>query len=117
MTKVLVSGDHWSIALPLLPAEPSKPKGGRPPVGDPSSAHRHSFRAALGNPVGNAAAADEMQRGRDMLEAAARLQEARVWDKLHQELLQRLQWAERIDWSRAGSGTARLWWQKGRRGH
>ena len=42
MGKGLVSDELWEILEPLLPAEPPKPKGGRPRVGD---------RAALGGIV------------------------------------------------------------------
>ncbi|MDP9370489.1 MAG: transposase, partial [Chloroflexota bacterium] len=34
MSKPLVSDDLWAIVEPLLPAEPTKPKGGRPRVPD-----------------------------------------------------------------------------------
>jgi len=34
MKRTLVTDELWSIVQPLLPAEPPKPKGGRPRVSD-----------------------------------------------------------------------------------
>ena len=34
MVAPLVSDDLWAVVAPLLPAEPPKPKGGRPRVSD-----------------------------------------------------------------------------------
>ena len=78
MTKALVSDDLWSIVQPLLPAEPLRPKGGRPRVSDRAALIGILFLAALGYPVGDAAAGDEVRLGRDVLEAAARLATSRA---------------------------------------
>jgi transposase len=38
MSKELVSAELWGIIEPLLPPEPSKPKGGRPRIDDRAAA-------------------------------------------------------------------------------
>ncbi len=117
MTKALVSNELWSIVEPLLPAEPAKPKGGRPRVSDRAALTGILFVLRSGIPwemlpqeMGCGSGVTCWRRLRDW-------QEAGVWDKLHQELLQRLHQAQRIDWSRACMDSASIPAKRGGRGH
>jgi transposase len=107
MSKPLVSDGLWAIIAPLLPAEPPKPKGGRP--------RSISGRAALtgilfvlksGIPwemlpqeLGCGSGMTCWRRLRDW-------QQAGVWKRLHHLLLQRLQDVGRIDSERASLDSA-----------
>jgi transposase len=113
MTKALVSDDLWSIVEPLLPAEPPKPKGGRPWVSDRKALTGILFVLRSGIPwemlpqeMGCGSGVTCWRRLRDW-------QEAGVWDRLHRELLQRLHRAARIDWSRACMDSASIAAKKG----
>src|SRR5918911_2066552 len=102
----LVPDDLWEAIEPLLPKQPPKPKGGRPRVPD---------RAALGGIIfvlrtscpwrllpqelGCGSGATCWRRLRDW-------QQAGVWERLHQALLDRLGEADQIDWSRASVDSA-----------
>jgi len=97
MTKALVSDDLRSIVQPLLPAEPAKPKGGFPQVWNRVALTGMLFVLRSGIPsemlpqeMGCGSGVMCLRRLRDW-------QETEVWDKLHQELLQRLHRAARID--------------------
>lgn len=101
MSKPLVSDDLWAIVSPLLPAEPPKPKGGRPRVPDRACLTGILFVLKTGIPwedlpveMGCGSGVTCWRRLRDW-------QDAGVWDRLHRELLDRLGAADRIDWSRA----------------
>ena len=100
MSQALVSEELWALIEPLLPAEPPKPKGGRP---------RLSNRAALTGIIfvlktGTAweLLPREMSCGSGMT-CWRRLrdwQHAGVWQELHEVLLERLAQASQLDWSR-----------------
>ena len=101
MSKPLVSDDLWAIVAPLLPVEPPKPRGGRPRVPDRACLTGIIFVLKTGIPweylpveMGGGSGVTCWRRLRDW-------QQAGVWDRLHQELLDRLGEADRIDWSRA----------------
>jgi transposase len=101
MSKPLVSDDLWAIVSPLLPAEPPKPKGGRPRVPDRACLTGIIFVLKTG--IGWEDLPVEMGCGSGIT-CWRRLrdwQAAGVWDRLHQALLDRLGAADRIDWSRA----------------
>jgi transposase len=101
MSKPLVSDDLWAIVSPLLPAEPPKPKGGRPRVPDRACLTGIIFVLKTG--IGWEDLPVEMGCGSGVT-CWRRLrdwQAAGVWDRLHQALLDRLGAADRIDWSRA----------------
>jgi transposase len=101
MSKPLVSDELWALVVPLLPSEPPKPKGGRPRVSDRAALTGIIFVLKSGIPwemlpqeLGCGSGMTCWRRLRDW-------QEAGVWDRLHQALLDRLGEADRIDWSRA----------------
>ncbi len=101
MSKSLVSDDLWAVIAPLLPAEPPKPNGGRPRRSDRAALTGIIFVLKTGIPW--EWLPQEMGCGSGMT-CWRRLhdwQHAGVWDRLHQELLRRLQAADQLDWSRA----------------
>ena len=108
MAKPLVSDDLWAVVAPLLPAEPPKPKGGRPRVPDRACLTGIIFVLKSGIPwemlpqeLGCGSGMTCWRRLRDW-------QEAGVWDALHHALLDRLGAADRIDWRRASLDSASI---------
>jgi transposase len=100
MSKRLVSDELWDTIAPLLPAEPPKPKGGRPRVPDRAALTGILFVLKTGLPweylpqeMGCGSGVTCWRRLRDW-------QRAGVWHRLHRVLLDRLGQADRIDWSR-----------------
>lgn len=101
MAKRLVSDALWERIEPLLPPEPPKPKGGRPRVPDRACLTGIIFVLKSGIPwemlpqeLGCGSGMTCWRRLRDW-------QEAGVWDRLHQSLLDELGRADAIDWERA----------------
>src|SRR5947209_15590065 len=106
MAKELVSEELWEIVEPLLPPEPSKPKGGRPRVDDRAALAGIIFVLKSGIPwemlpreMGCGSAVTCWRRLQEW-------QEAGVWAHLHRALLDRLGEADRIDWSRVSLDSA-----------
>ena len=106
MTKPLVSDDLWAVVAPLLPAEPPKPRGGRPRVPERACLTGISFVLRSGIPwemppreLGCGSGMTCWRRLRDWHAAG-------VWERLHRVLLDRLGEADRIDWSRASLDSA-----------
>jgi transposase len=106
MSKPLVPDDLWAIVEPLLPLEPPKPTGGRPRVPDRAALTGIIFVLKSGIPwemlpqeMGCGSGVTCWRRLRDW-------QDAGVWDRLHQTLLDQLGEAGRIDWSRASLDSA-----------
>ena len=106
MSKLLVSDELWAVVEPLLPPETAKPKGGRPRVPDRAALSGIIFVLKTG--IGWEWLPQEMGCGSGMT-CWRRLrdwQHAGVWGRLHQELLQRLADADKLDWSRASLDSA-----------
>ena len=108
MAKPLVSDELWALVAPLLPPEPPKPKGGRPRVPDRAALTGIIFVLKSGIPwemlpqeLGCGSGMTCWRRLRDW-------QEAGVWERLHQTLLDRLGEADRIDWSRVSLDSASI---------
>src|SRR5512132_173995 len=108
MSKPLVSDELWALVAPLLPPEPPKPKSGRPRVSDRAALTGIIFVLKSGIPwemlpqeLGCGSGVTCWRRLRDW-------QEAGVWDRLHQTLLDRLGETDRIDWSRASLDSASI---------
>jgi transposase len=108
MSKPLVSDELWALVAPLLPSEPPKPKGGRPRVSDRAALTGIIFVLKSGIPwemlpqeLGCGSGVTCWRRLRDW-------QEAGVWERLHQMLLDRLGEADRLDWSRASLDSASI---------
>ncbi len=107
-SKPLVSDDLWAVIAPLLPPERPKPQGGRPRVSDRAALSGIIFVLKSGIPwemlpqeMGCGSGMTCWRRLRDW-------QQAGVWERLHQELLRRLQGVGKLDWSRASLDAARL---------
>jgi transposase len=108
MAKPLVSDELWAFVAPLLPAEPPKPKGGRPRAPDRDCLTGIVFVLKSGIPwemlppeLGCGSGMTCWRRLRDW-------QAAGVWDALHRTLLDRLGEADRIDWSRVSLDSASI---------
>jgi len=113
MSTPRVPDDLWKCIEPLLPQEPLKPKGGRPRVPDRACLTGIIFVLQSGIPwemlpqeMGCGSGMTCWRRLRDW-------QEAGVWDRLHQALLDTLGAADHIDWERACVDSASIPAQKG----
>ncbi len=102
----LVSDELWATVERLLPEEPPKPKGGRPRCSDRAALRGIVFVLRSGLPwemlpreVFGCSGMTCWRRLRDW-------QLAGVWDGLHRVLLERLDRAGELDWSRAAIDSA-----------
>ena len=98
--KQLVSDALWEAIAPLIPPEPPKPKGGRPPI--PARAALTGIVFVLKSGIDWNLLPTEMGcgSGTTCWRRLRDWQKAGVWEQLHRVLLDRLGQAERIDWSR-----------------
>jgi transposase len=113
MSKPLVPDDLWTSIAPLLPPAPPTPQGGRPRVPDRACLTGIIFVLQSGIPwemlpqeLGCGSGMTCWRRLRDW-------QEAGVWDRLHQVLLDRLGQADQIDWRRAAVDSSSIPAKKG----
>jgi transposase len=109
----LVPDDLWAMIEPLLPPEREKPKGGRPLASDRAALAgiilvlrtgmqwKHLPRAVIGC------------SGKTSWRRLGTWQAAGVWAALHRAMLERLQDADALDWSRAALDSASLPAKKG----
>lgn len=102
----LVSDGMWAAVEPLLLQEAPKPKGGRPRCSDRAALRGIVFVLRSGVPwemlpreVFGCSGMTCWRRLRDW-------QRAGVWDGLHRVLLERLDRAGELDWSRAAIDSA-----------
>jgi transposase len=101
MAKPLVPDALWARIQPVLPPEKPKPKGGRPPIDDRAALAGILFVLRTG--IGWEYLPREMGCGSGMT-CWRRLRDwqvAGVWHQLRRALLDELQSAQKIDWSRA----------------
>ena len=108
MAKFLVPDDLWAVIAPLLPPVRVRPKGGRPPIPDRAALTGILFVLRTGLPweylpqeMGCGSGMSCWRRLRDW-------QRAGVWAALHRALLERLDGAGRLNWSRAALDSASL---------
>src|SRR5680860_479399 len=113
MSKPLVPDELWAIVELLLPAEPPKPKGGRPRIPDRDCLTGIIFVLKSGIPwemlpqeMGCGSGMTCWRRLRDW-------QEAGVWDRLHQTLLDELGAADELGWERVCVDSASIPAKKG----
>ena len=106
MARELVSDELWEIVEPLLPPEPPKPKGGRPRVDDRAALTGIIFVLKSGIPWEMLPQEMGCGSGVTCWRRLQEWQEAGVWERLHQALLDRLGEADQIDWSRASLDSA-----------
>lgn len=113
MNKFMISEKLWKNLEPLLPAEPIKPKGGRPRI-----SNRDTFRGivfVLRTGIQWKMLPQEMGCGSGVTcwRRLNEWQKAGVWERLHQVLLDKLGDAGKIDWSRAAVDSATVRAKKG----
>jgi transposase len=101
MAKPLIDDELWSIIEPLLPAEPPKPKGGRPRVNNRAALTGIVFVLKTGLPWEYLPKEMGCGSGMTCWRRLKEWQAAGVWDALHRVLLERLHQAGVLDWSRA----------------
>ncbi|CAO3424238.1 transposase [Azospirillum doebereinerae] len=101
-----MSDELWAVIAPLLPARPTRPKGGRPPVEDRAALTGIIFVLKSGIPwemlpreMGCGSGMTCWRRLRDWHKAG-------VWQAIHRALLDRLGQVNAIDWSRAALDSA-----------
>jgi transposase len=106
MARELVTDELWEVIEPLLPEEPPKPKGGRPRIEDRAALTGILFVLKSGIPW--EMLPQEMGCGSGMTcwRRLKEWNEAGVWERLHERLLDRLGEADQIDWERASLDSA-----------
>jgi len=114
MAKPLVSKALWAAVEPLLPPEPTKPRGGRPRVDDRAALAGLLFVLRSGIPwemLPSEIGCSGMLCWRRLRDWQA----AGVWTRLHRILLECLADAEKLDWSRASLDSSSIAAKKGAR--
>ena len=108
MAKQLLPDELWEICESILPRLRKSPKGGRPCVGNREALTGILFVLKTG--IAWEDLPQEMGCGSGMTcwRCLVAWQKVGVWDKLHQLLLEELQRADQIDWSRAIVDSASL---------
>jgi transposase len=101
MAKPLLSDELWRIIEPLLPQRPPRPKGGRPPVDDRMTLTGILFVLKTGIPWEDLPCEMGCGCGMTCWRRLRDWQADGTWDKIHKVLLDRLNAADKIDWSRA----------------
>jgi transposase len=107
MSRELVTDELWSAIEPLIPREPPKPKGGRPRVPDRAALAGIIFVLRTGIPWEYL----PKQFGCSGMTCWRRLRDwakTGVWHRLHTLLLERLEAAGKLDWSRASLDSASI---------
>lgn len=96
-----VSDELWEAVAPLIPPEPPKPKGGRPPVAPRQALG--GILLVLKTGIGWQELTAEMGfgSGSTCWRRLRDWQAAGIWEGLHRRVLDRLGEAGKIDWSRA----------------
>ena len=105
MRRNLVTDELWNAIAPLIPREPPKPKGSRPRVPDRTALTGIVFVLRTGIPweyLPEQFGCSGMTCWRPLRDWAR----AGVWHRLHIVLLERLEAAGQIDWSRASLDSA-----------
>ena len=113
MSKPLVPDELWEVVEPLIPPEPPKPKGGRPRVPDRACLTGIVFVLKTGIPWEYLPREMGCGSGMTCWRRLGAWTEAGVWHRLHQALLERLEGAGEIDWSRASLDSASVRAKKG----
>jgi transposase len=106
MAKELVTDELWEVIEPLLPEEPPKPKGGRPRIDDRAALTAIIFVLKSGIPWEMLPKEMGCGSGMSCWRRLKEWQEAGVWERLHQKLLDRLGEADQIEWERASLDAA-----------
>jgi transposase len=96
-----VSDELWEAVAPLIPPDPPKPKGGRPPV--PPRQALGGILFVLRTGIGWQELTAEMGfgSGSSCWRRLRDWQRAGIWAQLHRRMLDQLGEAGKIDWHRA----------------
>ncbi len=109
---LLVPDDLWRVIEPLLPPRRLKPKGGRPRAPDRSALAGILFVLRTGIQW-HEVPAELGCCGKTCWRRLGEWHAAGVWTRLHRVLLERLNDAGQLDWSRAALDSASLAAKKG----
>ena len=101
MAQPLVSDDLWAHIAPLLPPVRPRPKGGRPPVPHRATLTGILFVLKTGVPWEDRPAEMGCVCGMTCWRRLHEWHQLGVWANLHRVLLERLEAAGQLDWSRA----------------
>jgi len=101
MAKPLLTDELWKRIEPLLPAEPPKPKGGRPRVPDRAALTGILFILRTGTQWEYLPREMGCGCGMTCWRRLYAWHQAGVWQRIWQVLLDELGLADAIDWSRA----------------
>ena len=115
MAKLLMPDDLWAVIAPLLPPARPTPKGGRPPIPDRAALTGILFVLKTGLPWEYLPAEMGCGSGMSCWRRLRDWQQAGVWAALHRALLERLEGAGHLDWSRAALDSASVPAKKGAR--
>ncbi len=98
MAVPVVSDELWAVIEPLLPAR-EPPRTGRPRIDDRRCLSGILFVLPTGIAVGRPASALGPGSGVTCWRRLRDWQQAGVWERLHREILRRLNAAGQLDWS------------------
>jgi transposase len=101
MAKPLLADELWEVIEPLLPKTALKPKGGRPPLESRPALTGILFVLKTGIPWGDLPGEMGCGSGSTGWRRLRDWQEAGVWERVHQVLLERLRGADKLDLSSA----------------
>lgn len=101
MAKKLLPEALWTEIAPLFPPDLPRPKGGRPPVGSREALIGILFVLYAAIPWERLPFEVAGCSGMTCWRRLRAWQESGLWDRLHRHMLDRLNLAGQIDWSRA----------------
>ena len=101
MAKQLLPDTLWAEIALLIPPDPARPRGGRPPVGARDALTGILFVLYTAIPWEHLPFEVAHCSGMTCWRRLRAWQRAGVWDALHRRILEKLNLAGEIDWSRA----------------
>jgi transposase len=101
MAKPILDEELWTVLEPLLPPESPRPRGGRPRVPNRQALTGILFVLRSGIPWEMLPRALGCGSGMSCWRRLKGWHQARLWPRIHRELLNRLGKTNQIDWSRA----------------
>jgi transposase len=106
--KKLVSDELWAEIEPLLPKHIASVRGGRPRADDRAALTGIIFVLKTGIPWQDLPVEMGCGSGSTCWRRLSEWQRCDVWARLHRRLLERLEHAQKLDWSRAALDTRSL---------